>query len=330
VQFFEGIQAQPDVLRSSAKAFSDALTGLPRPAPEGVIALVGIGASEHVARSAAPAWRDAGLRAFAVSASELQYGTGSAADIYVGLSESGRSAETVAAFGRLVGAPRVGVTNVAESPLAEVVDHVLCLESGPDSPVYTTGYTATLQAVGMLGEHWSGTSTDWATLPDLAATVLDDGAPLVEELAEVIDRARIVDVIASGTSSATSGEGALMLREAARLHTAGHETYNYLHGPMEPLDTQTACVVVGDGREVRLARDAAALGCPTLLVTSRQDVTSGGALHVLRLPVAPSPLARAVLEILPIQQLAWAVARRRDLAVDGFRYHQDDIKLDER
>jgi len=329
VQFYEGIQAQPDVLRSSAKAFGDALTSLPRPAPESVIALVGIGASEHVARSAAPAWRDGGLRAFAVSASELQYGTDSAADIYVGLSESGRSAETVAALGRLGGAPRVGVTNVPESPLSDVVDHVLCLESGPDSPVYTTGYTATLQAMGMLGEHWSGTSTDWSALPDLAAGVLDDAAALVEELAEVFDVARIVDVVASGTSSATSGEGALMLREAARLHTAGHETYNYLHGPMEPLDTQTACVVVGDGREVRLARDSSALGCPTLLVTSRDDVASSGALHVLRLPVAPSPLARAVLEILPIQQLAWAVARRRDLAVDGFRYHQDDIKLGE-
>jgi glucosamine 6-phosphate synthetase-like amidotransferase/phosphosugar isomerase protein len=180
----------------------------------------------------------------------------------------------------------------------------------------------------MLGEHWSGTSTDWAGLPELAAAVLGDAAPLIEELAEVFDRARIVDVVASGTSSATSGEGALMLREAARLHTAGHETYNYLHGPMEPLDAQTACVVIGDGREVRLARDTSALGCPTLLVTSR-DVAPGGALNVLRLPAAPSPLARAILEILPIQQLAWAVARRRDLSVDGFRYHQDDIKLDE-
>ena len=31
-----------------------------------------------------------------------------------------------------------------------------------------------------------------------------------------------------------------MLRESARLHTAGHETYNYLHGPMEPLDAEAA------------------------------------------------------------------------------------------
>jgi len=118
-----------------------------------------------------------------------------------------------------------------------------------------------------------------------------------------------------------------MLRESARLLTASHETYNYLHGPMEPLDDRTACLVVGDGREVRLAQDTSALGCPTLLVTSRADVSSAGHLTVLRLPEAASPLALAVLQILPIQLLGWSIARRRGLAVDGFRYHQDDTKL---
>ena len=41
-----------------------------------------------------------------------------------------------------------------------------------------------------------------------------------------------------------------------------------------------------------------------------------------------SPLATAVLEILPVQLLGWELAQRRGLAVDGFRYHQDDTKLD--
>ena len=40
-----------------------------------------------------------------------------------------------------------------------------------------------------------------------------------------------------------------------------------------------------------------------------------------------SPLAAAVLQMLPVQLLAWQLASRRGLAVDGFRYHQDDTKL---
>ena len=96
---------------------------------------------------------------------------------------------------------------------------------------------------------------------------------------------------------------------------------------MEPLDAQTACVIVGDERELRLAQDTSDLGCPTMLITTRTDILSATSLTVLTLPRAPSPLAQAVLQILPLQLLGWAVASGRGLAVDGFRYHQDDTKL---
>ncbi len=325
--FTDGIAAQPNALARSAKSLSDALRDFPLPRTRDVIALVGIGASEYAAASAAPVWRGQGLRAFAVSSSQLLKKTKPVADLYVGLSESGRSAETVAALSQLSGTRRVGLTNFADSPLVSVVDEALYLDSGPDSPIYTTGYTATLQALGLLGEHWSGQATDWSALPEMAATVLDHAAPAIADLTSVLTSVQVVDVVASGASSATAGEGALMLRESARLLTASHETYNYLHGPMEPLDPRTACVIIGDGRELRLARDTSELGCPTLLITTRSDITSSKTLTVLTLPRALSPLAQAVLEILPLQQLGWAVASERGLAVDGFRHHQDDTKL---
>jgi fructoselysine-6-P-deglycase FrlB-like protein len=327
MRFLEGIAAQPDSLARSAKAMRDALIDLPPAGPGEVIALVGIGASEHAAASAALLWRDQGLRAFAVSASELQKTPRPLADIYVGVSESGRSAETVAALGQLSGTRRVGLTNFSDSPLAGVVEDLLLLNSGIDSAVYTTGYTASLQGLGLLGEHWSGQATDWSELPDMVARVLADSAPVVADLAAMMAGARIVDVVASAASITTAGEGALMLRESARLFTAAHETYNYLHGPMEPLNGQSACVFIGDGRELRLSRDTSELGCPTLLITTRTDITATRTLTVLTLPRAGSPLGQTVLEILPLQQLAWAVASRRGLRVDGFRYHQDDTKL---
>lgn len=327
--FPDGIAAQPDVLAGSAKVVTEHVKDLARPQPQDVIALTGIGASEYAARSAAPVWRELGLRAFAVSASELQQTpTGALADIYVGLSESGRSAETVAALTHARGARRVGITNVPDSPLGDVVHETVPLDSGPDSPVYTTGYTATLQALGLLGEAWSGRTTRaWEELPEQVDRVLQAAAPVIDAVSATFDAARVIDVVGSGAATASAGEGALLLRESARLLTATHETYNYLHGPMEPLTPQTACLIVGDGREVRLARDTSALGCPTLLVTTREDVEAAANLSVLRLPVAVSPLALAVLQILPIQLLGWWVAQRRGLAVDGFRYHQDDIKL---
>jgi len=326
MRFQDGLDAQPDVLAQSAKAVQSVLPNIKPIANGAVIALVGIGASEHAARSAAPIWRDLGLRAFAIPASELLAHTPSIADVYVALSESGRSAETVAAMTR-ISVRRIGVTNFADSPIVDVVDDLILLESGPDSPVYTTGFTATLQALGMLGEHWAGKSSDWSLLPGLVLEVIASTKPVIKSVLDHFDTARMIDVIGSSAANATSGEGALLLREAARAHTAAHETYNYLHGPMEPLDSQTACIVIGDGREVRLARDVSELGCHTLLVTTRSDVDSTDHLTVIQLPETPSPLALTVLQILPIQILGSMLASRRGLRVDGFRYKQDDTKL---
>ncbi|WP_164737177.1 SIS domain-containing protein [Georgenia sp. SYP-B2076] len=327
MRFHEGIDAQPAALESSAAALATTLPRLRPPPRDAVVALVGIGASEYVARGAAPVWRSWGLRAFPVSAAELADGGHGGADVYVGMSESGRSAETVAAL-ESVAARKVCVTNDGDSPLAAVADEVVLLQSGPDSPVYTTGYTATLQAVGMLGEQWAGRGSDWSAVPRLVADVLRSAEPVVKDVVDASDHARLVDVVGSGASNATAGEGALLLREAARLHTAAHETRNYLHGPMETLDPQAACIIVGDGREVELAHDVAALGCHTLLITTRPDVAGTGALAVVRLPRPPSALAGAVLQILPVQLLGRDLADRRGLAVRGFRYRQGDTKLD--
>lgn len=329
MRFSEGIDAQPDVLRTSADAVRDALRRIPPLAEDAVVALVGIGASEHVARSAAPVWRSLGIRTFAVSATELLGAPHPVADVVVAMSESGRSTETVEAVKGIAGR-RVAITNFVDSPLAAVVDEVVPLESGPDSPVYTTGYTATIQAIGLLGEHWAGRRTDWSSVPDQAARVLDGARPIVESVADQFDHARIIDVVGSGASLTTAGEGALLLREAARAFTAAHETRNYLHGPMEPLDPSVCCIAVGAGREIRLAREVSALGCTTLLVTTDDGVDPDERLTVIRLPDPESPLARAVLEILPLQLLGWSLASRRGLKADGFRYEQDDTKLDSR
>ena len=101
------------------------------------------------------------------------------------------------------------MSNVADSPLAGVVDHLLCLDSGPDSPVYTTGYTATLQALGMLGEscvrsqhRLVGTAGSW---PPRCWRRLSRSWPTCSDAFEA---ARIIDVVASGASSSSCGEGA--------------------------------------------------------------------------------------------------------------------------
>jgi hypothetical protein len=96
---------------------------------------------------------------------------------------------------------------------------------------------------------------------------------------------------------------------------------------MESLDPSNGCLLFGDGREVSLAGYLADAGVPTVLVTA-VDVAGDERLHVVRVLDVPA-MSRAVMEIVPVQVAAGALARCRGLGIDGFRYHQDDTKLDE-
>ncbi len=326
MRFQDGIRAQLTALAASGAAVCAALDGLPA-LKAGTVALVGIGASAMAARSAALAWREAGLNAFAVTAPELMAAGAAGIDVVVAISESGRSVETVSAIKSLSGIPIVGLTNNLASPLAEVVDVAVPLDCGEDSSAYTVGYTSTLQALGLIGERWNGRQTDWSSLPELARAVLEGSEAAVTGAAESLQESVAIDFVASARSEASAGEGALLLREEARVFTCAHETRGYLHGPMEALEPGTVgCVVIGDGREVQLAHDTARLGCPTLLVTSMTEPAPTEHLSVARLPKLTG-LGATVLEILPVQRLAWALADARGLADGVFRNHQDDTKL---
>lgn len=330
MKFTEGIAAQPASLRASAATVAQQIAELIAPGPDEVIGLLGIGGNWHGARGAANAWRARGLRAIALDAGELVQRPFRLADTYVVLSESGRSSETLQVVRRLGGARTVAVTNDESSPVAEACQERITLGSGPDSSVYTTGYTATLQALGLLGRHWTpgprAAGEPWAVVPELVAGVLEEWDWL-DEAAQALDDATLVDVIGSGTSMASSGEGALLLRESARLRTAHFETRNYLHGPMEALEGDVACIVVGTGRETQLAHDLAAMGCPTLHIGADATPPRGDRSWAVPLPACEDPLASAIVEIVAIQRLGLAVSERRDLAVDGFRRPQVDTKV---
>ena len=67
------------------------------------------------------------------------------------------------------------VTNAPAAPISEAVDAILPLGHGEDSKVYTVGYTATLQAFGLLATAIDGVDEgdDWSALPELLRVTLD-------------------------------------------------------------------------------------------------------------------------------------------------------------
>jgi fructoselysine-6-P-deglycase FrlB-like protein len=331
VDYYAAVAGQPAALERSAAAVREHLAAIDlAPWRQGVLAAVSMGAGAHAGHALAFRLARHGRRAVSLTAADvvaLAAAAASPADCWLFVSEGGRSRETLAAVDLVPAGARLGLTNVPDSPLAEAVDSVVALDAGDDSKVYTAGYTATLQAFGLLAGALDGADEgeDWKRLPEQVSATLSGLAAPAAGVAPSLARAGTIDVVAGTASYASAAEAALLLRESTRISTTAYETYQYLHGPMEPLTPAHACLLFGDGREVTLARYLAGAGIPAVLVTAA-DVAAEPGLTVLRVPSAPQ-VPRAVLEILPAQLLAGEVARERGLGIDGFLHHQDDTKV---
>lgn len=294
----------------------------------GCLALTGMGASSHALLAVVPALLEGGRPALTVPADELAgVAVAGFVDSVVAASQVGTSTETLEALTAAGSLPRLVITNDPESPVARLADAVVPLGLLEDSAVYTLGYTATVQALGLLATALAQELPDgsWDALPDVVEQSLEESRAIVGPLAGRLQIPRAVDLVASGAHRAAANEGALLLRESVALPTASHSLRQYLHGPMEALGDGFLVVVIGEGRAIRLAYDVARTGARVLLLTTA-DVAPADNLTVVRLPVLDAAQL-AVLEILPIQLLANEMAAQQGLEVQGFRYEQADTKV---
>ncbi len=332
MKYEDAVASQPENLELTRARVVETLAASDlSPWGTGTLGVVAMGAGSHAGWALVERLRRAGRRATNLEASALleDVQPSAFADSFVLVSEGGRSTETVGAANRLDAGGRLGMTNVGDSPLALAVDLTVTIGHGEDSPVYTVGYTATLQALGLLADALGAATPgeQYGELPEELGRVLSEQADQMEEIAGLTSGLAAFDFVGHGASFASASESALLFREATRMPTAAFETRQYLHGPMESLGPDRGCVVFGDRREVELARYMAGQGIPVVLLTSVEVQQSRG-LSVVRVPPA-GPVTRAVLEIAPVQLLVGSIARIRGLAIDGFVYHQDDTKLPE-
>ncbi len=328
--FREAILAQPENLTAGARAVDQALAELDlEPWRAGTLVFGAIGASHSAAIPVVRALRARGRRAFLLTASELALEPArELGDAFVLVSQSGASAETVDALTRLEGAPVLAISAHADSRVARDARGWLPLGPLPDTPVATLSYTATLQTLGMLGDALAGEPRDaWAGVPAVAEAVLGSCDDLMRELAPGFAAVSAVDAVGGGSAEASAGEAALLVREGLRLPATGMETRQYLHGPMEAVDTGLGAIVFGGGRERELAATLSGLGACVALIGEAEIVAGeAGVAAVVALP-ATAPLAAPILQILPVQLLAERVAAIRGLPIGELRRSQPDTKV---
>ncbi len=233
------IASQPDVLRRALQVDIDAaverLRGCER------VLLIGTGTSHHAAQLGALALARAGVdaRSFAAAAYAHWPVDPRPSDGLVVISHTGETSFALAARerARAAGAPVVALT-------AQGAGWDGALEVAPReaAETYTQSYLASLLTLFRLA---AALGASGSRRPAGGASRPGRGSAADPQPDAVLLPARLLVLVGAGPCAVTAAEGALKLREGARLPAEGYSAELLLHGSAVPLDERDALVLVG-------------------------------------------------------------------------------------
>lgn len=323
-EYLQNILEQPRALRDTLDAPLpfDALHSLGAQLRAGeidTIILTGMGASYHALVPVTLELIAHDIRAQRIETSELLYHAPQllrARNLILAVSQSGQSAEIVKLLDRTraANAPCLGVTNTADSPLANAADATVLTRAGAEHSVSSKTYVATLAALSLVGAVWTGQDIDERRAQlrhaaDAAEQYLAHWQTHVMTLMDDLKAIQHIVMVGRGASLAAAGTGALIVREAARLPCLDMSSAAFRHGPMEMISPQLF-VLVFEGSaptqalNARLAEDIRAAGGHAGLVQA------ANAADVFSVPPVP-PTALPLVEILAPEMISLALARLR-------------------
>ena len=318
----DGVDLPPELVRSLRKLWVVAC------GTAYYAGLVGVALTERLA----------GIPAEADLASEFRYRSPLAAEhaLAVAISQSGETADTLAAAraARARGARLLAVANVVGSTLAREADDVLYTRAGPEIAVCSTkAFLTQLAALAMLAAYLGRAR---GTLPPDRASALIRGLrsvpakaqaalglePAIIALAKRLQKIDDAFFIGRGLDYPVAMEGSLKLKEISYMHSEALAAGELKHGTLALVVPGVVVVAIGTQpdviqktaaniQEVR-ARKAEVVGIAT------EDTADALRPHVDELLVVPAvdPLLAPILSVIPLQLLAYHIARLRGHDVD--------------
>ena len=335
------INEQPTALGRSVSGRTDAagavdLDGFPPGTFEGIerVHLVAMGTSYHAAMYAESllARRDVPARAFMASEYALSPPPAEDGTLVIAISQSGETADTIAAVRAASAARTLVVTNVVGSSLTRECDDALLVRAGPEIGVAATkSFSSQVATLSLLAERIrrdviGAPSPDSAAflsaladLPDQVRQVVESDA--AERVADAFADSEAYFFIGRGPGHAVALEGALKFKEITYEHAEGFTAAELKHGPLALVTEDTPVFAVFDGRDgdtetLGNVKEIRARGGPVIAVASEDAPDLGDfADHVLPVP-ATHPDLVGVLANVQLQLVAYHAAKRRGRSID--------------
>ena len=270
-------------------------------------------------------------------ASELRYGEPQidSDTLLIVLSQSGETADTIAAMKECqsLGARTLAIVNVVGSTIAKLADHTLYTWAGPEIAVATTkGYTTQLSVLylfavyaaytmGLLSEQeYARLIGELQAIPQKIQQALDMNTTL-PQLAGKYNSGHSVFYIGRNTDYAVALEGALKMKEISYIHAEAYAAGELKHGTIALIDEgQSVIAICCNSRiaEKTMSNivEVKARGAQVLaLAVKGNRAVLAQADDVIYIPDL-DPLFQAVVEIVPLQLLAYYVAKENGCDID--------------
>jgi len=260
------------------------------------------------------------------------------------ISQSGETADTLAAQreAKQKGSPTLAICNVMGSMITREAAGSILTHAGPEIGVastkaFTSQITALLLLASYLGQvrekllpaEAKKLMLELTQIPHKMEMVLQaEEAGLFENLARQFFRQSDFLYLGRGIHYPIALEGALKLKEISYIHAEGYPSGEMKHGPNALIDENLPVVVlatrdefdpasmtlyeksVSNIKEVK-ARDGIVIAVVTKGDHQAREATD----FIVELPPAPEMLS-VLLEIIPLQLLAYHIAVRRGCDVD--------------
>jgi glutamine---fructose-6-phosphate transaminase (isomerizing) len=256
--------------------------------------------------------------------------------LVIGISQSGESRDTVNAIklARDRGARTLAITNLMGSQItreAEAVIYTRCgLEVGVAASKTFTAQVALLALIGlklaqvrgnMPAEELEFILDQLYELPQKIEQFLDGDHP-VEEIAQRLYDKPFFLYLGRHIGLPVALEGALKLKEISYIPTDAYSAGEMKHGPIALLDEGTPVVCVATDQKVIYEKvvsniqETRARGAHVIAIaTDGNEDIQHHADDVIYIPRSPAFL-QSVLAVVPLQLLAYRIARLRGLNVD--------------